>query len=203
MVSLWPLLLVLHPSHLCSGLPMPGPPVGKAQQAGPPGLVPRLGRTLTCEEGQGSRVDNAELGPGVIPPPLEEGRVDMKGWRWLTGNMVQRSRQRGGQLGAEGTASTHRDFHVVGALVVLFVQHLEVVAAGSCQAGGRDSTGLPPSTAHAPSLPPCPWSLRPAAECLGQNPHRHLLTGQPQFSPPMRWDNNSTNLPEHSGSHVK
>ena len=57
-------------------------------------------------------------------------------------------------MGAEGTANTHRDFHVVGALVVLLVQHLEVVPAGSCQAGGRDGTGLPPSTTR-----PAPPSL--------------------------------------------
>ena len=86
------------------------------------------------------------LAPGSFRRHWKEARVDMKGRRWLIGNKVQGSRQRGGQVGAEGTANTHRDFHVVGALVVLLVQHLEVVPAGSCQAGGRDGTGLPPST---------------------------------------------------------
>ena len=72
-----------------------------------------------------------------------------------------KERQRGGQLGAEGTASTHRDFHVVGALVVLLVQHLEVVAAGGCQAGGRDGAGLLPAP-HSPGpslLAPGPSDL--------------------------------------------
>ena len=93
------------------------------------------------------------LAPGSFRRHWKEARVDMKGWRWLIGNKVQGSRQRGGQVGAEGTASTHRDFHVVSALVVLLVQHLEVVPAGSCQAGGRDGTG-PASQHHTRPVPP-------------------------------------------------
>lgn len=108
----------------------------------------------------------------------------MKARRWLIGNKVRGSRQRGSQVGAEGTASTHCDLHMVGALVVLLVQHLEVVPAGSCQAGGRDGTGAASQHHTTPVPPSLPQSLRPAAERLDHNPHHHLLTGQPQFSLP-------------------
>ena len=81
---------------------MPDPPTGRAWQAGPPGLVPRLGRTLTCEEGQGSRVDNAELGPGVIPPPLERGEGGHEGSEvadWEQGSREQAEGRPGGCRG--------------------------------------------------------------------------------------------------------
>lgn len=42
------------------------------------------------------------------------------------------------ELGGQERRSPHRDFHMIGALVILLVQHLEVVPLGGCQAGKRE-----------------------------------------------------------------
>lgn len=102
-------------------------------------VLPGRQSLLTCEEGQGGGVNDGELGSRVIPSPLEleEGH---RCWRTLDLGQCSRAMGKGilgnssgvwgGGGGGWDDEVTHRNLHVIGAFIILFVQHLKVVPEG-------------------------------------------------------------------------
>lgn len=175
-----PLLPIPHPSHVGFWPPHARPPAESAGWLTWP--HPRLGRTLTCEEGQEAESIMLNLARG-IPPPLEEGREDVKARRWLIGNKARVwSRQRGGQ-GCRGDSR-----HSLRLPHGLCPGHSacaapQAVPRAAARLAGETAQGcLQHHTTPGPSLLPVPQDLPLAV--LGHNPHTTLLTGQPQFSLP-------------------